>query len=504
MHIKFIAHDAKNNANCNGLVEYLNKENEQASQNVKLQENFFNHDYNEKQPFQDISLDQIKHDINSNRGSRKETESNFYMINISPSKDELSHIENLAENELFSRGINAENLVFDEAKEELIKLQLKLYTKSVLNEYALNFEREIFCNPEMTPSIAEKKQLEIETDIVYQEYLKEKGLALRHNTDPARWHELKKVQILSENEKALKIEMNIEGFGNQQTFIPKYLLYEQKDGSFKIPQTSYDKKINEAIEKEHGSTKQEIYEQLAHKKGFDLSKRQLTGDDLLWYGKVESQRHYSYTDLPVKQNKIILEEIRNNRDNPNEIKKLENCLIRDKASNEIIKSGMQKGGSNYHVHVMVSRHDKTNGIARNKISLSPMSAAKDKMLLAGKNQVGFNRVDFFKSAEQIFDEKFEFSRPKQKTFEHYNNLYKNRNNSKTKLKTNAIAFHAKSKVKSFIINQTGLNEIKKHISPLQTIKNELPFAKIPTSFPKSLIDLSIKILKKSLDAGLEL
>jgi hypothetical protein len=79
----------------------------------------------------------------------------------------------------------------------------------------------------------------------------------------------------------LKVELSLKVL--KQRGFYQNTLHEQKMEPIKI-QTLYDNKVNEAIEKEYG-TKESIYKDLAHQKGFDLSKRQLTGDDLLWYGK---------------------------------------------------------------------------------------------------------------------------------------------------------------------------------------------------------------------------
>ena len=45
-------------------------------------------------------------ELDNNRGSQKLSSSNFFMLNISPSKLELEHMEKLAEIELKNRGID--------------------------------------------------------------------------------------------------------------------------------------------------------------------------------------------------------------------------------------------------------------------------------------------------------------------------------------------------------------------------------------------------------------
>lgn len=505
MNIKFIAHDAKSSSSCSGLVEYLNKENEIDTDKVRLQENFFNQEYTESQPLQNIEMDDVKDAIDSNRGSRKLNESNFYMLNISPSKDELKHLEKIAVAELTQREYDKNSPVYEESKQELIKMQLKLYTKNLMSEYASNFEREIFINPHKIPNNDEKKALEMETNKIYKDYLKERGIKIKENTNPKEWKELKDLKIISENKKSLKVELSLEGFGSKEVSIPKTLLHEQKNGTYKIPQTLYDNKVNEAIEKEYGTKKESIYKDLAHQKGFDLSKRQLTGDDLLWYGKVETQRHYNHKDREVIRNKELLREIKIEKNNPEKIKELEAKLNRDPFTKEVIKHDTLKGGDNFHVHVLVSRHDKTNHNTRDKISLSPLSAARDKMLLAGKNQVGFNRSAFFKTAEQTFDKKFEYARPIHQSYEYFNDKKKNYYIEKSEKELGSeISSGVKNEAKNFIFKYTGLNEVKQQLNPIQSIKEQIPFAKIQNSFPKSITDLSIKVVRKILDSGKDL
>ena len=202
MNIKFIAHDAKSSSSCSGLVEYLNKENEIDTDKIRLQENFFNQEYSETQPLQNIEMDDVKDTIDSNRGSRKLSESNFYMLNISPSKDELKHLEKIAVAELTQRGYDKNSPVHEESKQELIKMQLKLYTKNLMSEYASNFEREVFINPDKLPNNKEKRALEMETNKIYKDYLKERGIEIKENTNPKEWKELKDLKIISENKKS--------------------------------------------------------------------------------------------------------------------------------------------------------------------------------------------------------------------------------------------------------------------------------------------------------------
>ena len=67
-----------------------------------------------------------------------------------------------------------------------------------------------------------------------------------------------------------------------------------------------------------------------------------------------------------------------------------------------------------------------------------------------------------------------------------------------------ISSGVKNEAKNFIFKYTGLNEVKQQLNPIQSIKEQIPFAKIPTSFPKSITDLSIKVMRKILDSGKDL
>ena len=67
-----------------------------------------------------------------------------------------------------------------------------------------------------------------------------------------------------------------------------------------------------------------------------------------------------------------------------------------------------------------------------------------------------------------------------------------------------ISSGVKNEAKNFIFKHTGLNEVKQELNPIQSIKEQIPFAKIPTSFPKSITDLSIKVMRKILDSGKDL
>src|SRR5690606_28940006 len=90
----------------------------------------------------------------------------------------------------------------------------------------------------------------------------------------------------------------------------------------------------------------------------EINGEKITDENLLYYGRVETQRTYNFKDRQVVENKKTLKKIENTKD-VNQLKKLHESLHKDYFSREVIKEGVAKGGVNYHVHIVVSRHDRT-------------------------------------------------------------------------------------------------------------------------------------------------
>ena len=107
--------------------------------------------------------------------------------------------------------------------------------------------------------------------------------------------------------------------------------------------------------------------------------------DLVYFGKLENHRYYTYKDEEVK--------------------------------NGHAKKGDQKPGEQMHVQIIVSRKD-----ASNSVKLSPLNNSR------GKNQahslkVGqFDRVAFKQAIEKRFDKMFSYERELKETFKYANTL----------------------------------------------------------------------------------
>ena len=112
-----------------------------------------------------------------------------------------------------------------------------------------------------------------------------------------------------------------------------------------------------------------------------------SGADLVYFGKIEHFRKFKGTDKEVVNGKEI--------------------------------SGEYKKGLQSHIHIIVSRKDKTQ-----ILKLSPTCNEKQTNRKIGNNeyQVGFDRVKWINSNEKIFDEHFNYKRKELEKFENQNIL----------------------------------------------------------------------------------
>ncbi len=302
-----------------------------------------------------------------------------------------------------------------------------------------------------------------------------------------------------ESYKNYVFQSNVEGLSEPIKFSIKEEDLKKEGKDFYIEKHKLEYKVdnakNHAITKEFGNVKDDIKNEVWKEKGFDTSKRKLTGKDLLYYSKIETERKYNHKDKAVIKNKPILTQIRKYEKSNNPLDKLkigalQKQLLRDKFTQEVIDEGVKKGGLNYHSHIVVSRHDKTSINPKDKVSMSPNANQKDGNLTNGA-KVGFNRDEFAKEIEKVFDEKFEYERPEQ---EKYEKLNQNKKDLTQKVGDRAKGF-AKDKIKQEVLKHTGMNIVKNELNPTQKIKNELMPLPIPTSFPTNKLDAVIKVIR---------
>lgn len=243
------------------------------------------------------------------------------------------------------------------------------------------------------------------------------------------------------------------------------------------------------INAEHGEVKDKIKEQVWQENGFDTTKRKLEGKDLMWFGKIENERSYSYKDKQVLENRETMKQINElkaqSKPDTNKIKELENSLHRDKHSGEIIREGLKKQGNQTHIHIVVSRHDKTSINPKDKVSMSPMANQKDSQIRNG-SKVGFERDKFFQKTEEIFDQKFTYNRSPEQTYQYHKMM--SREPNITDQLTNSVKGKARGEVKQFIEKHTGINTIKQELDPSKEFKNQFKNIPLPTSIPKTKLE----------------
>lgn len=161
--------------------------------------------------------------------------------------------------------------------------------------------------------------------------------------------------------------------------------------------------------------------------------RVLTGDDILYFAKIEHERTYKYNearfDKQIRFNRNLeiqkyrMETKAANKELAPEIRRqcrqrameLESKFIRN-SQGTIIKEGALKDGNNLHAHIVVSRLDKSQ-----QMQLSPMSNHKggNNILNGKKAAIGFHRDEFVASGEKLFDQKFNYQRDYRKSYEHF-------------------------------------------------------------------------------------
>lgn len=159
----------------------------------------------------------------------------------------------------------------------------------------------------------------------------------------------------------------------------------------------------------------EVMDEYAHNFNRTIDGRPLNGQDLVYFAKIERDRRYH----PDTRNEELKKAYKQNyeiRNRINELKassgkekaigKLDSQYIRN-ANGTVILPGNVKDGDNTHVHIIVSRRDKSQ-----RVSLSPQANSKGShnKLNGREVRIGFNRDQFVENAERIFDHKFEYAR----------------------------------------------------------------------------------------------
>lgn len=137
MYVNFTAHrPVQYGISSAKQVEYLTKEDYELSEENQY---FFNNDTN------DINLEDAIKMIDDNKGSHANTQSKFYMMNISPSQKELDHVSKLTDEFLNERSFNTD-VDRDVAKDLAMRGYIKEYVNQSMAVYAGNFDKDISIN----------------------------------------------------------------------------------------------------------------------------------------------------------------------------------------------------------------------------------------------------------------------------------------------------------------------------------------------------------------------
>lgn len=236
--------------------------------------------------------------------------------------------------------------------------------------------------------------------------------------------------------------------------------------------------------------------------------RPLTGDDILYFAKIEHERTYKHGEKrfekDMSHNKSIekkIFEIRRDIDSISdseekkmklaEITSLEKKYIRNE-NGTIIKEGAKKDGNNLHAHIIVSRMDKSQ-----TMRLSPMANHKQsKNKLNGKEvSIGFNRDNFVAAGETLFDKKFAYERPPEYQYNYYKEAKQIRNLSNVLHLRNPKAF-AKLAVKRALSEMITDKTLQKQLGYVMKDPRKLPQKAL-----NKLENKAIKSVVKAMGAG---
>lgn len=364
-----------------------------------------------------------------------------------------------------------------------------------------------------------KKDIEIKDNTIsMQEYKAEKLIekAIERDKDQKEYIEIKydrlevsdiKVKEGEQPDKMYSFYRREQGLNDPIKFTFKESELKREGDTIFAKKYELDYRVNNAFENqvktENSWVKEKIKDEVWRENGYDTTKRKMEGKDLLWFGKTEVSRSYTHRDKQVLENRVTFKKIEELKQAPEpnktKIEKLEATLHRDKHTGEIIKEGVKKGGQQNHIHIVVSRHDRTNLNPKDKVSMSPLANHKSGLLPNGA-KVGFNRDEFFKAQETIFDKKFGYNRTFEQTYQ-YNNLLKKEVKSQ-------VENQVKGKLKQFIQEYSGIVQAKRELNPISNFRQQFKDIPLPTSFPKTKLQAVkqaiTQIKKMVIDVGKEI
>jgi hypothetical protein len=209
-------------------------------------------------------------------------------------------------------------------------------------------------------------------------YLEKENHSLgKGNYPPEQWFNNSRTDILPQ-EVRINIDNNIAKLGKSDA---KFFLVNISPSQKEIAHLKqmFGSREGEQKLKEYAGIVMDTYARNFKRAGVN------SGQDLLWYGKLEHHRYYSDKDKEVKEG--------------------------------LKKRGERKEGEQMHVQVIVSRKDITNSI-----KLSPLNNSSGKNREHSEKMGQFDRKAFKGSGEQLFDQMFHFERSLKETMAYANTM----------------------------------------------------------------------------------
>lgn len=218
---------------------------------------------------------------------------------------------------------------------------------------------------------------------------------------------------VTKSEAILGIDYNKKGLKNNET-----KFYEMSI-SFSEKESTHLKSISDTQQKLDSNIRSYVRNVMdEYAKNFDrkIDGKPLSGDDLVYFAKIERQRRYDGTtkDKELKSQFVHNYRIRAKAEDlrligeETKAAEIEKQYIKNPIG-QVILPGNIKEGNNLHVHVVVSRRD-----ASQSVSLSPLANSKGSLnKLNGRDvKIGFDRDNFKEKSESRFDELFDYARNK--------------------------------------------------------------------------------------------
>ena len=236
----------------------------------------------------------------------------------------------------------------------------------------------------------------------------------------------------------------------------------------------------------------EIMKKYAASFNREINGRLIDVTDIKYFAKVEFHRTFKGADQEIKENAPFLKRIAalenelrkvQRGELPGNVIRLQKELEKikeqtpHKVNGRIVEQGTLKPAPQTHVHIIVSRKDSSNSY-----SLSPGSRYRSsEVVLHGKIvKRGFDRNDFFTSAEKQFDKMFSYNRNYVESYQARKSFIKNPSHYYTHLNGLSIA---EKRVAFGILRQAGVDIPHLNFSP-----NQVSFA--------------LKQIKKALQIGI--